>query len=622
MKKFFAIFASLAMVATMSAQTLLSEGFEQGSIPSSWTLVDSDGDGHGWMITRDNACAGSCSLTSETWSYSGGALHPDNWLISPAVTISDSGCVLNWVSSAVDSRYPGDKYSVYISTSNSVESFLEAGPSYTEVVASADCAGRMLNLNAYVGQTIYIAFRHYDCADVLAMKLDDIHIFVPESINISADRAQLPFMVNLMQSATIGCELSNHSDQVVSSVGIKYIVNGTDTSSLAIITGLGLRPDETAIVYSTVPFVPHQPGLCHVEVVLSDPNGLPDEVSDNSAEGSFLVPDPEYAVERTLVIEQFTGSACGACPAGHDRIEQALGNRSDYVWLMHHTFGTDDFSNEASYALKWFYGVDGEYAPAVMFDRNPIPADYAEPIRNVDDVPEIRQELVVAKNRPCFLSLDMSGVSYDAQTRRIAGNVHGRFTQEIFGPDTRIVMYLVEDSLWMYQSDYIHGSSNRTHDKVVRGAINGKWGEHFDVFADGSFSYAIDYALSTNHNASKCRLAAVVYNYDQNNLNDCAVMNGAETPYLSISDLGISQVSDRIAVSVYPNPASTAVHVVADASIREIRLVDMVGRQVSRLCGVDAESAVVSTEGLDAGVYLLTITTDSGIATQRISVVR
>lgn len=622
MKKIFTIFAALGLAATMNAQSLMTEDFEQRVIPSTWTLVDSDGDGYGWTITQDNACSGSYSATSETWSRVGGALTPDNWLVSPAVSIPDSGYVLNWISAAIDARYPGDKYSVYIATTNSVEAFLAAGAQHTEVVASADCTGRRINLDAYSGQTIHIAFRHYDCADVLAMKLDDIRIFAPTSTNISADKALHPFMATTGQNAKIGCEFTNNSDQVVTSVSIRYVVNSTDTSSLTTLTGLGINPDESAIVYSSVPFVPRTPGMCHVEVILSNPNGASDDASDNSVEGSFLVPDASYAVERTLVIEQFTGATCGACPAGHDRVEQALAGRSDYVWLMHHTFGSDAFSNEASYALKWFYGVDGEYAPAVMFDRSPIPADHNEPIRNVDNVADIRQQLATAKSRPSFLTLDLSNLSYDEQTRSISGSVDGHFTQAIYGPDTRIVLYLVEDSLWMHQSDYIHGSSDRTHYDVVRGSINGKWGEPFEVLTDGTFSYAVDYTLPSTHNAAKCRLAAVVFNYDQHDLNDCAVMNGAETQYLSTSSVGIGQVADHLDVSVYPNPASSALRVAAGDPIREIRLTDLAGREVRLMRGVDCPSTMVDTHDLPAGIYLLTVKTDQGLAAQRISVVR
>lgn len=622
MKKIITMIAALGMAAAMNAQTLMTEGFEQGSIPSTWTTVDADGDGYGWTITVDHACEGTFSATSETWNRVGGALTPDNWLVSPALSVPDSGYVANWSSAAVDARYPGDKYSVYIASSNSVEAFLAAGPQYTEVVASADCGGRSLNLDAYAGQTIYIAFRHYDCADVLAMKIDGIRVFAPTSADISADRVQHPFMATTGQSVRIGCELTNHSDQVISSVGFRYVVNGTDTSAWATVSGIGISPEESAIVYHTMPYVAQTPGVCNIEVMLSAPNGVADNDTDNRAEGSFLVPDESYAVERTLVIEQFTGASCGACPSGHDRMAQALGNRTDYVWLMHHTFSTDAFSNEASYALKWFYGVDGEYAPAVMYDRSPIPADYPEPIRNVDDVADIRQQLTTAKNRPSFLTLDMDGLAYDVQSRRISGSVNGRFTQGIYGPDTRIVIYLVEDSLWMYQTDYIHGSSDRTHDDVARGSINGNWGERLEVSSDGTFSYAVDYVLPAGHYAPKSRLAAVVFNYDSHDLNNCAVMNGAETPYLATADLGISQSAGLIALSVYPNPVSNTLSVAAGSPIREIRMTDLVGREVLLQRSIDSESATVRTSHLAAGLYLLTVKTDEGLATQRISVVR
>ena len=155
-----------------------------------------------------------------------------------------------------------------------------------------------------------------------------------------------------------------------------------------------------------------------------------------------------------------------------------------------------------------------------------------------------------------------------------------------------------------------------------RGSINGNWGEHLEVSSDGTFSYVVDYVLPAGHYAPKSRLAAVVFNYDSHDLNNCAVMNGAETPYLATADLGISQSAGLIALSVYPNPVSNTLSVAAGSPIREIRMTDLVGREVLLQHSIDSESATVRTSHLAAGLYLLTVKTDEGLATQRISVVR
>ena len=156
-----------------------TEGFESGL--GCWQAVDNDNDGRDWTSPIDfqqgtgpEAHTGSGCAGSFSWSNS--ALTPDNYLISPKFVFPASSTItLSWFFK-VNASYPADKYSVYVATGNSVADFTT--PLFTIVPDSThgDWTQQTIDLSAYAGQQVYVAFRHYDCTDMNYVLLDDITI--------------------------------------------------------------------------------------------------------------------------------------------------------------------------------------------------------------------------------------------------------------------------------------------------------------------------------------------------------------------------------------------------------------------------------------------------------------
>ena len=108
---------------------------------------------------------------------SGDVLYPDNWLISSLIQLPEEGGLdLSWFDAALDPDYPADHYSVYVANSNTIDAFLtiEAIASYT--LSTDEWTKHTVNLDAYAGQEVYVAFRHHDCEDEFVMMIDDIAI--------------------------------------------------------------------------------------------------------------------------------------------------------------------------------------------------------------------------------------------------------------------------------------------------------------------------------------------------------------------------------------------------------------------------------------------------------------
>lgn len=155
-----------------------------------WSLYDADRDGDCWnlgynlwglnpeWVHEGDDCFGSAS-----YSFYQGAIEPDNWLISPVVTIPDDGAVLRWYAASHHHERYAEHYSVYIASPEEIQdaanlSSLQSVFSETLEADSADeWVENVMDLSDYAGQDITVLFRHHDCNGQYVLKLDDIFIY-------------------------------------------------------------------------------------------------------------------------------------------------------------------------------------------------------------------------------------------------------------------------------------------------------------------------------------------------------------------------------------------------------------------------------------------------------------
>lgn len=169
-------------------------GFESSENMGCWKFIDADGDGHGWDMEtwaganmQNYVHGGTAAVGSASFINQVGALTPDNWMITPKLIIPAGGARLTYYVRAVDPNYNTDKYAVYVSTTGNNASDFSGNPLFTENNLPATYTMRTVDLNAYAGQEVYIAFRHYDVSDVYWVLIDDVAVTGSASIN-SADQ--------------------------------------------------------------------------------------------------------------------------------------------------------------------------------------------------------------------------------------------------------------------------------------------------------------------------------------------------------------------------------------------------------------------------------------------------
>ncbi|TVQ08621.1 MAG: DUF4623 domain-containing protein [Bacteroidetes bacterium] len=157
-------------------------------LPEGWVSIDANNDGFNWYWSPGPSADPNGQMRSQSayqddegdWQ----ALSPDNWLITPRIFMTQPGeneKIQLSFKIATGAQTPGfrlENYSVLISTSDTeFESFENL---WTETLTADFDQNvfylRELDLSAYAGEEVYIAFRHHDVSDMDRLFLDDVFV--------------------------------------------------------------------------------------------------------------------------------------------------------------------------------------------------------------------------------------------------------------------------------------------------------------------------------------------------------------------------------------------------------------------------------------------------------------
>lgn len=326
--------------------------------------------------------------------------------------------------------------------------------------------------------------------------------------------------------------------------------------------------------------------------------------------------DPQ-SFNRKILLEQFTTAKCGYCPGGAERLATATDGQTNVVWIRYHAgFGTDALTNDIAETMTCFFG-GSTFAPAMMLDRTHFDASRPGPVMSIGQVSDIRRHLSDAKSVKTYCKVQTPRVDYDPDTRTLDCTVDIRFSDTVYGPDTRLQLLLVEDSIYMRQLDYdVNSYVDYWHYGVVRDTLTPLWGIPLTV-VDGSFSHTISYSLPADYDYRNCKVVAIVYNYDPDDINNRQVLNSALSDYLYKS-VGIGEVSEGVQARLFPNPATGVVVLESDAPVRQVSVVDATGRCHYRLTVGGEQQVRLDLSHLSAGLYIVRVQTSQGLASRQL----
>ena len=152
-------------------------GFEED--PQGWTFLDADGDGFVFGIYAaggmdpngtPNTSGTNASLVSFSYNNNYGALTPDNYAFMPKVKVLE-GARMVFYAAGFDPSYPMEHFGVAVASSDGTQ---------VSTIAEFDSRNPYqryeVDLSAYVGQEIYLGFRHFTNVSNYALCIDNITV--------------------------------------------------------------------------------------------------------------------------------------------------------------------------------------------------------------------------------------------------------------------------------------------------------------------------------------------------------------------------------------------------------------------------------------------------------------
>lgn len=164
-------------------------------IPEGWLNIDGNDNGHKWYwadFGDPEEEDYEAYMLSRSWDGDN-PVDPDSWLITPAIELDEVGgeqeieLTFYVTPTASTAGFRTEKYQVLVSTTDDdPESFTMI---YEETLSEDDenwvWLERVLDLTEYAGETVYVAFRHYDSPDNDRIALERVMIEVVGDDDVS-----------------------------------------------------------------------------------------------------------------------------------------------------------------------------------------------------------------------------------------------------------------------------------------------------------------------------------------------------------------------------------------------------------------------------------------------------
>jgi len=304
-----------------SAQTYLKCDFNNG-IPADFTLIDNDGltpskdsesygfeVGKPWipLIPKGGTDYAACST-----SYYSPSGQSDDWLITPVLSIDEADVTLSWRAMASDKKYR-DGYAVYVSTTagKTIADFDTANPLFTVGEEESNWTGHQVDLSAYKGKTITLAFVN-NSNNKSRLFVDDIIVAKKANLFLKTD---IPQATNLGGEYPISGTVYTYGSETINGFTVTLTCNGetyTESFADAVVPG-----KETSFTLQN-------------KIKLEKMTAIPYIIAVSDGTYSYSHSDEITSYQRKIVSEEVTGTWCAWCVRGIVALANLKKTASDY----------------------------------------------------------------------------------------------------------------------------------------------------------------------------------------------------------------------------------------------------------------------------------------------------
>lgn len=357
----------------------------------------------------------------------------------------------------------------------------EVDPSYSlhSADGSADTEGLCYAYGDGAWTDIY--GKGYGCANVRAV-IDD----APAFTDVLLKTFEFPSYYKAGTAYQYAGQIFNFGTETITSLDVTLQTgNGTPVSQT--LSGLSIAPGETYDI--TFPdYTATTAGSTSLQLAITAVNGAADaDPADNEgATNIYFYPEN---MERSLLLEGFTGQTCPNCPTGHATVNSFLSEATLPVAEMWHHIGyyPDYFTMAQDDAYLLFYGSrTSTYAPSAMLNRYTMSSISSAPMLNIQSGGKAylttTANHIVENCRP-YVSLKFE-TTYDETTRQANIRLTAYAHEDLPEGQNLYNIAIVQDGMHAYQ---YNGGDNYKHTMVFRGSLLGNaWGKTLpDTFGAG-----------------------------------------------------------------------------------------------------------------------------------------
>ena len=553
-------------------------------------------------------------------SYYNPAGTSNDWLITPSFSVP-ANSVLEWEATAVDASYP-DGYKVLISTTASTLTTAFTQTLLTQGSENSTWTTRGINLNAFAGQTVRIAFVN-NSNDMFLLLLDNIKVLVPPVTdgNVVSVTGLTRYMVGAGNQSITG-SFKSLGYATANNATLNYRINSGAivTQTINFSTGLNYS-DAAAYTFSTQ--AAFALGLNNVKVWVSKVNGINETVFTNDTVTNVVYVASQGKTRNSL-IEEFTSSTCNPCASLNVTFDPFINtnspNTGGRVNIIKNQVnwpspGTDPSYNPHSAARVTYYGINA--APTTLIDGTTEMSAHDQ------------TEIDNAKALPAFATITASLSSTPS------GVVTGSATVIPYvtianGSVLKVHQALLQSS-YTYtagtttQKNYFHvmrkmfpsgaGTSVTTVDGTPLTFTFTNTSTILPTPAQGSY----DFWSATN----------VIYEYVvflQDQVSDDILQSGSAMVNGSV---GLVELKDNQAIGIFPNPANDFAVVgikLTQSSKVDVLIYDITGRVVYSNLGSVIEQGQqelkINTTNFTSGTYNVVVTTEAGVLKDKLIITK
>lgn len=590
-----------------------------------WTTIDGNNDGHVWYHSSEandhevdpvEPHTGEGYLCSESFCNAFSALTPDDYLVSPEKIVATPTSKITFWASAQDAAYAAEHFGVAVSAdgNTSADDFTML-TEWTLTAKSAPKAQRgtrdqgnwyqyEADLSSYEGQEIWVAIRHFNTTDMFILLVDDVEL---------VDVALMPELKD--ESLALGAFVYRDGELL----NTEPIRTGRFSEPM---------PVETEREYCIRVVYGGEKDDTYYAMSCPDCETLFAEMLCDAPEDLYGVQSAnEQGLMGVRLVWPYAAPTSNWLYYDNGLKLDGIGGPETFLWGI--MFPSESligyegtsltkvtmYANAMSSGFIYIYS-GGLTTPSAMVHAQQYATDgTAEDFEEFELTVPV--ELDVTKSLWIVFSTN-TGTIFPAGAAKDCGDPNSRWISMDGYTWEDMSIYGLNYS-WMVRgyvsdNDKLGGETRALqHYNIYRGSSENDFEliddttekTYFDLVNEGTYYYQVTAVYEQEGIECESDPANAYENEEQDYI-------------IVVVKKGESLGENTVVTMVYPNPAKDVLNINAEAMTR-VSIINTLGQTIYDRA-VDADDVVLDMTQFESGVYMLRITTENGVATQRIMV--